>query len=124
MARLREIVFDCRHPASLARFWAAALEDYEVRPYDAAEIARLAAMGLTPETDPVVMVDGPGPVLCFQLREPGAGRSGLHLDLVAASRRDEVARLVGLGATLVRDAEGYAVLEDPEGNRFCVQGRS
>ena len=26
MAVIREIVFDCAHPAALARFWAAALE--------------------------------------------------------------------------------------------------
>ena len=51
-AMLREIVFDCAHPARLARFWAAVLKGYAVRPYDAAEVARLAALGCTPETDP------------------------------------------------------------------------
>ena len=124
MAILREIVFDCRHPAALARFWAAALEDYEVRPYDAEEIARLAALGLTPETDPVVMVDGPGPILCFQIGETGFGRNRLHLDLTTENRQAEVGRLVELGARHVRDADGFVVLEDPEGNRFCLQGRA
>ena len=42
MAWLREIVIDCDHPASLARFWAAAIDGYAVRAYDDAEIARLA----------------------------------------------------------------------------------
>ena len=124
MAILREIVFDCRQPAALARFWAAALEDYEVRPYDAEEIARLAALGLTPETDPVVMVDGPGPILCFQIGEAGSGRNRLHLDLTTEDRQAEVGRLVELGARHVRDADGFVVLEDPEGNRFCLQGRA
>ena len=124
MAILREIVFDCRHPAALARFWAAALEDYEVRPYDAEEIARLAALGLTPETDPVVMVDGPGPILCFQIGEAGSGRNRLHLDLTTEDRQAEVGRLVELGARHVRDADGFVVLEDPEGTRFCLQGRA
>ncbi|WP_276206319.1 VOC family protein [Thermoactinospora rubra] len=32
MARLHDVVFDCARPASLARFWAAALEGYEVAP--------------------------------------------------------------------------------------------
>ncbi len=41
MARIHEIVFDCRHPASIARFWAAALGDYEIAPYDEAELQRL-----------------------------------------------------------------------------------
>jgi hypothetical protein len=36
MARIREIVIDALDPAALARFWAAALEDYARRAYDAA----------------------------------------------------------------------------------------
>src|SRR5687767_5706933 len=41
MARLHDIVLDCRHPASLARFWAATLDGYAVAPYDEAELVRL-----------------------------------------------------------------------------------
>ena len=120
--RIKEIVFDARHPARLARFWAAAVSGYQVRAYDAAEIARLAAAGFTPETDPTVMVDGPGPSLCFQQRAArGAGRNPLHLDLVGAERPAEVARLIALGAR-VRDAHAnHTVMLDPEGNPFCVQ---
>jgi len=51
MGKLKEIVVDCRGAAPLARFWAALLEGYEIRDYDDAEIARLAAAGLAPETD-------------------------------------------------------------------------
>jgi hypothetical protein len=121
MGKLREIVFDAERPAALARFWAAVLDDHAVRPYDAAEIARLAAQGLTPETDPTVMLDGPGPLLCFQAAGArGAGKNRLHLDIVASDRPKEVARLCGLGATFAREAEGYTVLRDPEGNPFCV----
>jgi hypothetical protein len=122
MARIREIVIDAAAPAALARFWAAALDGYRVRPYDAAEIARLAAQGRTPETDPAVAVDGPGPTLFFQeTAERKRGRNRLHLDLVAGPRDGEVARLVALGAT-VRDRRAtYSVLLDPEGNEFCVQ---
>jgi hypothetical protein len=121
VAQLREIVVDCSDPPKLACFWAAALDGYAVRPYDDAEIARLAAKGLTPETDPTVMVDGPGPKLCFQRVE---GRrydnNRIHLDLEAADRGAEVARLAALGATIAREAEGYTVMRDPEGNQFCV----
>ena len=59
MAAFKGIVVDSLHPAMLARFWAAALDGYAVRAYDDAEIARLASLGFTPETDPNVMVDGP-----------------------------------------------------------------
>jgi hypothetical protein len=120
-ARLRELVFDCERPAALARFWTAVLDGYGVRAYDDAEVARLAAIGRTPETDPTVMVDGPGPVLCFQetpRRVPGERR--LHVDVAAADRRREVRRLQGLGASVEREAEGYTVMRDPEGNAFCV----
>lgn len=122
MARIREIVIDCRHPAALARFWAGALEGYAVRGYDEAEIARLASLGRTPETDPSVMVDGPGPMLCFQEAAAEAAAGGrLHLDIVGGPRAAEVERLLALGAR-VRDVhEQYTVMLDPEGNRFCVQ---
>jgi hypothetical protein len=121
MGRLKEIVIDADQPASLARFWAAAVDGYAVAPYDAAEIARLAALGLAPETDPTVMVEGPGPTLCFQLRTgPRPERNRIHLDLAATDRSAEVGRLKGLGATFWRRDEGYTVLRDPEGNQFCV----
>lgn len=124
MGRLKEIVIDADHPASLARFWAEALEGYSVRDYDAAEIARLASLGFTPETDPTVMVDGPGPSLCFQrMNGPRPARNRIHLDVSAADRPAEVLRLLALGARLVREAEGYTVLHDPEGNNFCVTER-
>jgi len=29
MATLKDVVFDCRHPASLARFWATAMDGYD-----------------------------------------------------------------------------------------------
>ena len=122
MARLKEIVIDAGHPASLARFWAAALEDYAVRAYDDAEITRLAALGFTPETDPTVMVDGPGPSLCFQLAAAPLGDRGrIHLDVVGLPRAAEVARLIGLGAGVRDQHDGWTVMLDPEGNAFCVQ---
>lgn len=120
MARLKEIVFDCKRAAPLARFWAALLEDYEVRPYDDEEIARLASLGFTPDTDPVVMVDGPGPTLCFHEIERGRVQGRIHLDIAVTDRDAERHRVLGLGAALVREADGYTVLADPEGNHFCL----
>lgn len=120
--RIKEIVFDADHPAGLARFWAAAVSGYAVRAYDDAEIARLASLGYTPETDPAVMVDGPGPSLCFQQRAPArTGRNPLHLDLIGVDRAREVARLIGLGASVRDELANHTVMLDPEGNQFCVQ---
>jgi hypothetical protein len=122
MARLREIVIDSIHPAGLARFWAAALDGYRVRPYDEVEIARLAGLGLAPETDPTVLVDGPGPILCFQKVEARKSlRNRIHLDIVGVVRSEEVARLAALGARVRDEHERFTVMLDPEGNEFCVQ---
>jgi len=101
-------------PAAMA-FWAPAL-GYEPR--------------YPPEPDWVI------------LQPPGGGRPNLslnagqtrpapvphvHLDLYASDQRAEVERLLDLGArrapdwTYPQDEEiDYVVLEDPDGNRFCV----
>ena len=90
MSRIRDIVICCTSAHTLARFWAAALDGYQIRPYDDAEIARLAALGFTPETDPSVAVDGPGPTLFLQEtaeppptsgRRPEPTQNQIHLDL-------------------------------------------
>jgi hypothetical protein len=121
MATVHEIVFDCERAPALARFWAAAVDGYEVRPYDDAEIARLAALGLTPETDPNVMVDGPGASLCFQqVAKTKRDKNRVHLDLRSDDRRGEVLRLIDLGASMHADYERHTVMLDPEGNEFCV----
>lgn len=121
MAGLRDIVVDCSRAAPLARFWAAALEGYAVRPYDEEEIARLASLGYTPETDPSVFVDGPGPNICFQeVPEPKSGKNRLHLDLSAPDRAAETERLVALGAKVFETYDDHTTLLDPEGNEFCI----
>jgi hypothetical protein len=125
VVRIRDIVIDSVDPPALARFWAGALDGYAVRAYDAEEIARLAERGLTPESDPAVAVDGPGPTLFFQqVAERKTARNRIHLDLVGGDRGSEIARLCALGATIRNDpalqAE-HTVMLDPEGNEFCVQ---
>lgn len=121
MGMLKQIVIDCRHPARLARFWAEALDDFEVLAYDDAEIERLAALGFTPETDPCVIVVGPGLELAFQQVDvPDLGKRPLHLDLATSSRGSEVRRLVDLGATVKQEFDDHTWLLDPERNDFCV----
>ena len=72
MARLHDVVFDSRHPASIARFWAAALDGYAVAPYDEAELARLRENGiLDPEDDPSVLVEAPGALMVLRPPRPG-----------------------------------------------------
>jgi hypothetical protein len=129
MARLGDIVVDCRRAAPLARFWAAALDGYDVAPYDDEEIARLQSLGYSgPEEDPGVIVersDGAPPRLYFQEvpEERAVAKNRLHLDLRTDDLAGEVARLVLLGATVLAAFEGRRVLADPEGNEFCVEER-
>jgi hypothetical protein len=122
MAELRDIVVDCGRPSALARFWAAALDGYAVAPYDDAEIARLASLGIHDrEDDPTVLVTGPGPRLFFQLVGEGkVVKNRLHLDLTAAAPEAEIARLTGLGASVLARYDGHVTLADPEGNEFCL----
>ena len=121
MGRLKDIVIDCRSAPSLARFWSDLLDGYGVRAYDEAEIARLAALGLTPESDPNVAVDGPGPTLFFQeVPEPKVGKNRLHLDIEVGDRLTEVERLTAKGATVITLFDTWTVLRDPEGNEFCL----
>jgi Glyoxalase-like domain len=122
MAFLKQIVIDCEHPASLARFWSAALDNFEIRPYDDEEFARLATLGFTPETDPVVLVDGPGIEICFQKvpLEASLEKRRLHLDIASDDLEGEVLRLVDLGASQVEKFNDHAWMRDLEGNDFCV----
>ena len=69
---------------------------------------------------------GAGPnVSLDQAPSKRTGKRGwLHLDLYTTNQKAEVSRLVGLGATRYQWRYGpgadYVVLEDPDGNLFCV----
>ncbi len=108
MARLNSITIDCRDAEVLAKFWAEALEGYEVD----SEWA-------------MVLKSDSGPTIFFQaVPEPKQGKNRVHLDIAATERLGEVARLKGLGAKVYKEMEegGYSwtIMQDPEGNEFCV----
>jgi len=94
-------------------FWSAAL-DYVAREDDDDTFALLYPR------------DGVGPnVSLDRVRAPRSIPPKIHLDLYALDQAAEVERLKGLGATEVHwdkqpaDAD-YVIMQDPEGNRFCV----
>ncbi|GAA0897200.1 VOC family protein [Virgisporangium aurantiacum] len=71
--------------------------------------------------------DGRHHVLFIEVPDKKQLRNRVHFDLrpVEGSRDDELARLLGLGATQVEDLRnpdgtGWVVLADPEGNEFCI----
>lgn len=95
-----------------------------------------AALGYRPREEPdptwAVLVpegsDGPQVALMVS-RTPPQSHPRVHLDLYADDPAAEVERLTQLGARTVgwdsypEDAD-FVVLEDPEGNRFCVIDKS
>lgn len=128
VASLRDVTFDSPHPASIARFWAAALDGYDVAPYDDAELERLRGLGIDDvDDDPNVLVEpaaGASPRLFFQLvPESKVTKNRVHLDLATDDRPAEVAWLASLGARVLAEYEHWTVLADPDGNEFCVSGR-
>jgi glyoxalase superfamily protein len=50
--------------------------------------------------------------------------AGMHLDLAGADVPAEVARHVGLGATVLRVFPKWTTLRDPAGREYCVTSRS
>lgn len=114
MLRIGSVVLNVSDVAGAARFWMAAL-DYEPRYPVEADWAILR-----PRT-----ADGPNLSLNLGETRPDAVPH-IHLDLYADDQRSEVQRLLGLGARRVEDwpypdePHDFVVLEDPDGNRFCV----
>jgi hypothetical protein len=84
-----------------------------------------------PEDDWVVLRDPDGQDVNVSLQvvpEKRVGKNRLHLDLYTTDQMGEVERLLALGATrsspTTRPEEDFIVLEDPEGNLFCVIDKS
>ena len=108
------VTFDCGDALAVAEFWSAAL-DRGLDPDGSAEFASIGYAGADPAQ----------PAWTFtKVPEGKTAKNRVHLDFSAQDREGEVGRLVGLGATRVDDVtEGgttWTVLQDPEGNEFCV----
>lgn len=143
-----KVCLDCQDPHRLAQFWADALgfaiEDNSrlikhllekgiVATTQVIEInGRYAWREMAAIRDPDGPVDpvsgiGHGRRILFQMvPEPKVGKNRMHLDLhVGESRIDtEVARLCGLGASVIGERRQgpnrWVTMADPEGNEFCV----
>ena len=105
--RIGMITVDCRDARTLSTFWSQATGAPVVEDY-----GEYIALGTTPR-------------LAFQqVPSPTPGKNRLHLDGGGGDRLAAVARLRELGATEreTHAMEGFAwtIMEDPEGNVFCV----
>jgi hypothetical protein len=138
-----QVTFDAADPQALAAFWGETLGYVAQDPpegFDSWE-AWAVANDLPRETwgnyDARVDPDGAGPRLYFQkVPEPKTAKNRVHLDLAVGGGpgtpleeiRGQVAaaveRAVAAGATKLREVdeagEHWVVLQDPEGNEFCL----
>jgi hypothetical protein len=144
MSRKVQVVFDCRDPEGLSRFYA---EVFQYKMQDLPEGFKsweeaLKSWGIPEEewnsASAIVDPEGKGPRIYFQQMDTKKlGKNRLHLDVNASGGlrvpleerkkqvRAEVERLLKLGAKKQREweelGEFWTVMLDPEGNEFCVQ---
>ena len=121
--KLAAVTIDCDDALTVARVWSAALD----RPLDANASSEFASIGMPEHRDMTgwsISSDNHPTWLFAKVAEPKTAKNRMHVDLAAPDHEAEVARLVELGATRVIDMDewGYrwTVLQDPEGNEFCV----
>jgi Glyoxalase-like domain len=107
---IKTVSFDAADPLALARFWAAALGS------DVDEDS-------TPDKAFVEAAGWGGPNMWFNaVAEPKTAKNRMHFDLRApGTMAAEVARLEKLGARVVDRYPHHTVMQDPEGNEFCVE---
>jgi hypothetical protein len=115
--RVGSVVIDCNDFAAMFTFWRKALQYVEREPPEKDDFGVLC--------DP----DGKGVNVSLQVvPEKRSGKNRLHFDLYTENQKAEVERLLQLGAKrhdrVPEPGEDFVVLEDPEGNLFCVIDKS
>jgi predicted enzyme related to lactoylglutathione lyase len=106
------MVLDCADADTLADFWSTAL-GYRRQRFGFPYVRLTDPAGARPD------------LLLQQVPEPKAGKNRMHLDLQVLDVEAEADRLVAAGARIVQpahDDDGFwtIVLQDPQGNEFCV----
>lgn len=118
-ARLGNIAFDCDDVMKVATFWSTVLS----RPLDEGSGPVFASIG---------GADGQRqePAWYFnQVPESKRAKNRVHVDLVNPDP-SAVGELVALGATVIGQhqvpggSQRWTVLQDPEGNEFCIAAAS
>jgi len=107
---IKSVTFDCQDAVVAATFWATVLGS-NVDEDATSEKAYVEAPGWG------------GPNMWFvRVPEPKTAKNRLHFDLRAPGRiEDEVRRLIALGATVGREGDDLVLMQDPDGNEFCVE---
>ena len=114
---MSELVLESRDPETLARFWCEVLDFIVLGREDDGSV----------EIGPRDGFGGPQPtIILSRSDDPAWQKSRLHLDVNATDRDQgaELERLLKLGARPASIGqtgdESWHVLQDPEGNEFCL----
>jgi len=107
---IKTVSFDAADALALAAFWAAALGS-DVDEDSTADKAFVEAAGW-----------GAPNIWFNRVSEPKSAKTRMHFDLRAPETMEaEVSRLEALGAAVVERDGHHTVMQDPEGNEFCVE---
>ena len=110
--RIGSVVIDCLNFDKMFAFWKEALNYVPREPPNEGWVVLRNAAG--------VKVN----VSLNQVSERLSGRNWLHFDLYTKNQQGEIERLLRIGATrhpqTYDPEEDFVVLEDPDGNLFCV----
>ena len=107
---IKAVSFDAADALALVTFWAAVFGS-DVDEDSSPDKAFVEAAGWG------------GPNIWFiRVPEAKSAKNRMHFDLRAPGAvADEVIRLEKLGATVTERHQHYTVMQDPEGNEFCVE---
>ena len=112
-SRIGDIIIDCDDPELLAGFWCEVL-GYRIFARDETGVA---IRGATTSPD----------ILFIRVSEPRTTKNRLHFDVSPTDRGqdEELTRLLGLGAerSNITGSGSWVVLQDPEGNEFCLMSK-
>jgi catechol 2,3-dioxygenase-like lactoylglutathione lyase family enzyme len=113
--KIGSIVVRCYEFDRMLAFWQEALHYVPREPVDNGWVVLCDPGGRGPNISLEKVPEPFGPI---------GKTSRVHLDLYTDEQEGEVERLIGLGATRYprrySPGEDFVVLEDPDGNRFCV----
>jgi predicted enzyme related to lactoylglutathione lyase len=116
--RIQCLTIDCKNPRALAEFWAKVL-GWEVTHENVNEsyLERTVNGEISPDYPDI---------LFLRTNDEKVIKNRLHLDLRPHNQKEEVNRVLALGAKKIEIGQSsdssttWVVMADPEGNEFCI----
>ena len=106
-----DVIIDCQDAARLARFW-----------------SELLGLTIRPRQGPYIPLerqfDGAFGISLHEVPEAKVGKTRIHIDVSSSDIPATKALIEALGGRRATgyEAGGFLVMQDPEGNEFCLVG--